>query len=216
MSPHAVNTFVSDLVIMAQATEKLPLVEAECERLKTEVEAYAQQVQRLELKLIARNDDIEGLNARIRSLEVERDDASFRELEAIDKVDAVKDMVTAIGSLAGELKDKLFPKPVELKIEPEPIKDAEPVELPKASDWVPSQGQSEVDPTVSSPASSTSETAFTAKEGEAVSVSIPKGQYEDRYYIDYPGWVSREDWKAGGGTDASYDYRHDREPKAYS
>lgn len=212
MSPASVSSFVHDLVTMAQATEQLPQLQAECERLKTEVEAYAQQVQRLELKLLARNDDIEGLNSRIRSLEVERDDASFRELEAIDKVDAVKNVVESIQAQAETLKEKLFPKPMELKIEPEPVKAEAPVELPKASDWVPSQGQSEVDPTVQSTASSIEPASVSsppvAETTSASSASQTTSIYSNRYYIDYPGWVSREDWKAGGGTDASYDYRH--------
>lgn len=212
MSPHAVNTFVSDLVIMAQATEKLPLVEAECERLKLEVASYAEAVQRLELKLLARNDDIDGLNSRIRSLEVERDDASFRELEAIDKVDAVKSVVETIIRQAEFLNETLFPKPIEavnLEAIAQPLKVEEHVELPKASDWVPSQGQSEVDPTAVSALGNQSPTVASQPADSGEDAKLPSGPYSDRYYIDYPGWVSREDWKAGGGTDASYDYRHD-------
>jgi len=196
---------------MAQATEQLPQLQAECERLRLEVASYAETVQRLELKLLARNDDIDGLNSRIRSLEVERDDAGFRQLEAEDKIDAVRSIVENIQSEAEALKGKLFPKPIELKPEPMPIKDAEPVELPKASDWIPSQGQSEVDPTAPSTDTSKSETASTSSvpTTETASTESSKGVYADRYYIDHPGWVSREDWKAGGGSDASYDYRHD-------
>lgn len=37
----------------------------------------------------------------------------------------------------------------------------------------------------------------------------PAPPYLNRRYIDVPGWVSRQDWINGGGTDADYDYRHE-------
>lgn len=98
MSPHAVNNFVSDLVLMAQAMEELPKVKAELDRANDQVEAYAKQVQALEMRLIDRNAEIDTLHSNIRSLEVARDDAELRFLEADDKSQQV---VRLLGQIAG-------------------------------------------------------------------------------------------------------------------
>ena len=50
MSPHAMTSLVSDLVEMAKAVERLPLVEHELDRANTLIEDYAKTIQRLEIK----------------------------------------------------------------------------------------------------------------------------------------------------------------------
>jgi hypothetical protein len=120
MSPSNINSFVGDLVQMAKAMETLPQVEAENERLNGMVENYAKQVQALELRAIDRNAEISTLHDRIRSLEVERDDASFRVLEAEDRAHvaliAARSATASLGDLIAELDP---PKP-------EPVKEPEP------------------------------------------------------------------------------------------
>ena len=74
----SVGNFVHDLVEMAKATERLPMIEAENERLQTMVEDYAKRIQTLELRLIDRATEIDNLHETIRAAEVSRDDAELR------------------------------------------------------------------------------------------------------------------------------------------
>lgn len=101
MSPHAVNTFVSDLVQMAQAMERLPQIEAELATVRRELGQAQDTVQRLELKLIDRNTTIDELNAKVRSAEVSRDDAELRFLEADERITQFGNLVKASAAALG-------------------------------------------------------------------------------------------------------------------
>src|SRR6266849_2950976 len=70
MSP-AVGNFVHDLVEMAKAMDTLPQVEAENASLKTAIGEAQQQVQDREIAIFGYKEEIEVLNAKVRSLEVE-------------------------------------------------------------------------------------------------------------------------------------------------
>ena len=69
---------------------------------------------------------IAKLNAKVRSLEVERDDAGFRELEAQDKLDALRNVVLGVHTTL----EKTLPKA-------EPI-----VEAPAVAEVAPQAGTS--------------------------------------------------------------------------
>src|SRR5258705_7715887 len=88
MSP-AVGNFVADLVEMAKATETLPQVQHELDETKEGLSQALDVIAARETAIISYKQQIEDLHAKCRSLEVERDDASFRVLEAEDKAAAL-------------------------------------------------------------------------------------------------------------------------------
>lgn len=134
-----INSFVGDLVAMAQAMDELPKVQAQLEVSKGENEAFLQMVQDREVAIVNYKREIETLNSLIRSLEVERDDAAFRTLELEDKATQVLGWLGDIKSGTEGIARLLSP----LKPEPviEPVGEAA-VSAPEAE-----PGQSEPLPT---------------------------------------------------------------------
>ena len=117
MSP-AVGNFVTDLVEMARAMEELPRVQADLDRVscqRNEAQAHSQQ---LEMNIIGYKDEITALHAKVRSLEVERDDASFRTLEAEDDIHTTLASLETIEGVVAKLK--LILDPPKPQPEPEP------------------------------------------------------------------------------------------------
>src|SRR5579871_6078084 len=89
MSPQNVSNFVADLVEMAEATRKLPEIQAALEEAQRKSVEDGERIARLEMKLIDAHNEADALRTKLRSVEAERDDAGFRLLEAEDKIDAV-------------------------------------------------------------------------------------------------------------------------------
>src|SRR6266403_2366581 len=135
MSP-AVGNFVQDLVEMAKATETLPIVQHENETLKADLSHAQDTIAARETAIISYKQQIEDLHAKVRSLEVERDDASFRVLEAEDTAHSILTQARNAQATLAEVISKLDPP------KPEPIKEPEPV-LPQA---VPTQSYEEPHP----------------------------------------------------------------------
>lgn len=101
---HNVSSLVSDLVEMAQATKRLPELERELEEAKRIMARDGDTIARLERKLQDRAGEIDNLKAQLRSAEVERDDAGFRQLEAEDKHNGLRDAIeAALVSMGGAL-----------------------------------------------------------------------------------------------------------------
>ncbi len=196
MSPHAMTSLVSDLVEMAKAVELLPKVEAERDEAIRHGHELANLVQRLELKAHDRNQEIEALHAKVRELEVQRDDAELRFLEADDKINRLVNLVRGATVTLGEaVKEPEMPQP-----EPE----AAPIPV-EQSPYYPQAGQSEPDPMTQSVSNGPTEVVSSGQ--ETVGNTEPNsGPYTNRRYIDVPGFVSRPDWLAGGGTEADYDW----------
>src|SRR6266403_5592227 len=133
MSP-AVGNFVQDLVEMAKATETLPIVQHENETLKADLSHAQDTIAARETAIISYKQQIEDLHAKVRSLEVERDDASFRVLEAEDTAHSILTQARNAQATLAEVISKLDPpKP---QPEPEPFPQAAPSEpqpaLPQA------------------------------------------------------------------------------------
>lgn len=186
MSPHAVSGFVSDLVEMAKAMERLPGLEAENERLSAMIEEYAKTVQDREISIIGLKSENEILHSRICSLEVARDDAELRFLEVKEtakrgafflECDVVSHLQSALEVTKSVMLglDPPKPEPV-VELQPQAVPPAKgQSEAPLAGEHVPSQeqsasvnqasaanfasGQSEPDPTASV-MDTTSETAL--------------------------------------------------------
>ncbi len=119
MSP-AVGNFVQDLVEMAKATETLPIVQHENETLKADLSRAQDTIAARETAIISYKQQIEDLHAKVRSLEVERDDASFRVLEAEDTAHSILTQARNAQATLAEVISKLDPPKPELVKEPEP------------------------------------------------------------------------------------------------
>lgn len=139
MTKEHVTDFVSELVTMAQATQRLPQVEAEAAELRGALDHAAATIQRLELKLIERAGEIDALHSNVRSAEAARDDAELRFLEASDSVAAFTRLVKSFSVDAGVLVKALEPEPVAPPFTPEPM-------VPLASEIAASSPQLRVDP----------------------------------------------------------------------
>lgn len=117
MSPHAANSLVHDLVQMAQAMEQLPQVQAQLDRVNGDLEHAFATIQRLELKLLDRANQIDTLNASLRAAEVAKDAAETMFLEADERTQRALDFIKATFGNAGSLIQALEPP----KPEPKPI-----------------------------------------------------------------------------------------------
>jgi hypothetical protein len=104
--------FVNDLVMMAKAFEELPKVQAELNTAHTQIEEYAKRVQTLEMRLIDRANEIDNLNAKVRTVEVERDHAETMFLETDERLQALRGIFTHFThSVDGFIKAVEPPKP---------------------------------------------------------------------------------------------------------
>ncbi len=225
MSPH-VGNFVADLVEMARATEELPQVRKELEGVRSSLNTAEQTIQDRELRIIELKAEVDRLSQKVRDAEVARDDAELRFLELDEKSSKVVKWLHQIGDLADSAEAALEP-PM-----PEPIKEPEANNHPQDvagndvgfsqdasqtasasgshSTESPSvEGQRVADPTSAATnvnnSSSTEAIGDTASSAESKSAEL--GPYSGKKYIDVPGFVSRYDWLAGGGTEADYDWR---------
>jgi hypothetical protein len=140
MSPHAANSLVHDLVEMAKAFEELPYVREQLRVAETTTVRDGETIARLEIRIMDMKSREDELLSCIRSLEVERDDASFCELEANYKATAAVAALRSVFSNVGEALKTLQPEP---KAEPvadpfvAPIVSSSPLQaeaLPTGSD----------------------------------------------------------------------------------
>ena len=195
MSPHAAGSLIADLVEMAKASETLPLIQADLDRANEAIEAYAKQVQRLELQAIDRKAEIDTLQSIIRTTEASRDDAEFRFLEIEDRLQSALAFVRTVFGNAGALIQALDPPKIEIT----------PETFSVSTDSIVSQdtGQSEAIPTVSTTQEYADIPPTADHETDAPS-SSPLGPYFGLRYIDHLAYVTIHDWLAGGGTEEDY------------
>src|SRR6266403_4405657 len=167
MSP-AVGNFVQDLVEMAKATETLPIVQHENETLKADLSHAQDTIAARETAIISYKQQIEDLHAKVRSLEVERDDASFRVLEAEDTAHSILTQARNAQATLAEVISKLDPP------KPEPVKEPEPV-LPQA---VPIQSYEEAHPPAFEPIPHGTGAGAWSGQGSPTPPDAPQGQSE--------------------------------------
>jgi hypothetical protein len=303
MTHDTVTNFAASLVEMAKATERVPELERVVDSLESELNTQAKAIDDLGRQLEQSRAYAASLEQAKHDLEVARDDAELRFLEASDRTDRALAFVRTVFGNAGQVIQSLEP-PREAVAEAvaEPIPSTEPptttenstsnsgnegesaipptpalpsttgggtesdtrsidsgVSVPshpiyptdgniKVSDVTPlasgststevSGGHFPLNPTANTVGTEIPSMIADAPEaktvGDGVSVSpdplvsspsagsvgsasgtdtaLPDaeplvGPYSGKLYIYQPGWVSRADWLAGGGTDESYDYR---------
>jgi hypothetical protein len=131
MSPN-VSSFVGDLVEMAKAFEELPQVQEELSKVNTMNASQAEAIQRLEMRIMELKAESEAKSSTIHSLEVARDDAELRFLEADEKahkarylLDGVLDTLKGAQTDVIRSADMIDPPKAE---EPKPESQQQPVE----------------------------------------------------------------------------------------
>ena len=117
-----INDILATLTEAKDALEKLPELREEIRRerednIRAESELHTALDANLKLQAT-----IDELNAKVRSLEVERDDASFRELETADRLNAAKARLQAIIGSATDVLSQVEPPKA-----PEPTKAEGPI-----------------------------------------------------------------------------------------
>lgn len=221
-----VDEMITQLAAGRDAIAKVPNLEARIRDLEHTNENYRTSVQRLEENIIGYKREIEAKSSTIRSLEVERDDAGFRELEAQDRLTTLlRALETVSGSLAGAVASAT-PKPVEDVSVAQPqageASASTPQEAPAAGQSAshPPQAVSEAQPQPIAPSGSTeggdgAQTATvpsispSTHSGETSSVQPEPsaGPYVGKKYWNHPSYVSLANWLEGGGTEESYRWR---------
>ena len=166
-----------------RALEAEPGYKARISGLEAQSVRDGEKIATYELTIHSLREQIDQLNAQVRTLTEARDDAQFRFLELEDRCSAV---IAALGPFAEKVNALLPPKPA-----PQPVTEAPATEQPP-----------------------------TAVEPVPVPPSITQ-PYVDKLYADWPRYVSKADWIAGGGNDFSYEwhgephvvpYNYDRPP----
>jgi hypothetical protein len=234
MTREHISSFVGDLVQMAKAMEELPLVQERVHELEHLYDKEIDKVTALETKAHQRNQEMEALHSTIRTLEASRDDAEFRFLEAEERTASALAFVRTVFGNAGALIQALDPpkasEPTKVasdlpsnapvvSVQPNPSDATEATGsdpdvfgnlATTSADVSLPQGQSEPDPIADGAFTTESIDAlsgYAASQEPVASTDPSPGPYANKHYIDHPGWMSREDWLAGGGTNEDYDWR---------
>lgn len=210
---------LSDLMRELQAGEearvRVPQLEAYNTQLTADINKANQRNMGLEENIVGYKRTIEELSSKVRSLEVERDDAGFRELEAQDKLNTL--LNTIRGSIEDLAKAEYAVNP------PKPVEPASPAvsdasvpmtePSPSALNVPITEGERATDPTVqSAPVVSENSAPNTANPDATspepyqpfasqapVDPTPPSPPYLGLTYHSKPDAMTWETWVAGGG-----------------
>lgn len=197
--------FVNDLVMMAKAYEELPGVKADLDAANTQIEAYARQVQNLEMRLIDRANELDAAHAATHKAEVERDHAETMFLETDDRLNAFKRLVSAFQTDVGMLTAAAEPV-VEVKVgaseEDVAIPSWATPEVDTTGDYIPKVDTPAVDQSAADP------TASVASDGLATTATLTShvGEASESIAIDVaPSEVAPTPDPTGATTPISSD-----------
>jgi hypothetical protein len=208
---------LSDLMRELQAGEearaKVPALQAQADDLTRKLDDAQRHAQGLEANIFEYKRTIDGLNAKVRSLEVERDDAGFRELEAQERIATMLNALRGFRHDIDETVDKV-----------DPPKPAEPAQQPVSNAGVPapnvnpsqnipitdhglnqSQGERVPDPTPSANAPATNESSSGTAQSPTVGApdnAAPSGQ-SDSNPPSAPSTVPTPSNASGAGVEPS-------------
>lgn len=134
MSTHNITDLLRELQAGEEARAKIPELQAQSTRYVNTIDKLSQHNQALELSILGYKSTISDLTTKVARLEVERDDAGFRELEAAERVNTLTD---TLKTLAGNIGDTLrvidppTPEPVPQPIVPDAgVLHTAPVNVP--------------------------------------------------------------------------------------
>lgn len=194
MSPN-VSSFVGDLVEMAKAFEELPQVKDELAQLKLTLDQRQDTIQSHEVRILELKADVEALHAKVRTTEVERDDAELRFLELDEKVANAVSLSKAVAANMGTLISQLDPP------KPEPI----PAPIPEVVH--------SLDPIVALSTDSPSTSAPSTVES-TTNADTPVTEYHQSGYSD-PLPTPAPSALTGTGTESEALSYNDSEPAKY-
>lgn len=208
VSPVDFITMLQDLTNKAALVPDLQFENSRLERERNEAQDHNQK---LELSIRGYRDQIDALNAKVRSLAVERDDASFRELETADKLEK---LLSALGSFRADLDTatrlasppKADPAPVTGQSEPYPTTVAETASASAPANTTsgaysgeqtkPTEGERAADPT---PVQSTDGPSPSA--GTQAVASSDATPTSNKPYFGQPWWKKPNDMSYAEWTD---------------
>jgi hypothetical protein len=133
MSVHEILNAITEA---KTALDREPVLQSRITELEHNLDKSQRHAQELEFKLMERNATIDQLQSKCRSLEVERDDMGFRELEAQDKLDALRNVVKVFTTQA----ETLMVQPISIT-EAEPVSESvtvnpTPIQDPDPDQWL--------------------------------------------------------------------------------
>lgn len=213
MSPN-INSFVGDLVEMARAMEELPGIKAKLDEAYALLEEERKTVQDRELRIQQLKADGDIMQERINTLEVARDDAELRFLEAdeqrINTLDRLNQMGNIIRTVTAQLEP---PKPQE------PIVQAQPVEAKSEQEAFDGPSASE-ETSQSKPIDSTAEVAMSGSPANVDSWASGPGQSEadpitTAAPVDTQPSTASPMEASAGGTEEDYHWRPARPNAAF-
>jgi hypothetical protein len=161
MSPSNINSFVGDLVAMAQATEELPKAQQTIADLQRQLDEAQRHNQGLEQNILGYKEQITHWQDQAKVLSDQRDNAELRAMELEDKNNAVSRFLGTLMGDANSLRNVIDPPKPEPVAQP-PVEDHTPPSVDTSADvsqavapdqgsmyeLVREQGQSEAHPTV--------------------------------------------------------------------
>lgn len=106
----SVQDVLSAITEASAALNREPQLQSRIAELERSLNQSQSHAQALEIHIVEYKGIIDNLQSKVRSLEVERDDMGFRQLEAEDKLDALRNVVASFTTKAAQH----MPKPVEI------------------------------------------------------------------------------------------------------
>lgn len=209
-----VYNILSAITEAKNALEREPQLQSRITELERSLNQSQSHAQELETRIIGYKSNIDHLNEKVRSLEVERDDMGFRQLEAEDKLDALRMVVKSFMANA----ESHMPKPVEV-VQAEPVSEPIPVastatgsnsnpspEPTQPPHPIEATGQSESPLSSSATTTQVGETTAGATSTATHSESAPspwpyEGKTHTEVFGDLKHHISFSEWLAGGGSE---------------
>jgi chromosome segregation ATPase len=203
MSVHEILSAITEAKIALDREPQLTSRILELEQSLSQAQGHSQA---MELKLIERNDTINNLQSKVRSLEVERDDMGFRELEARDLVEKALQFAQQSEASAVAITNLLKSPPQSITTAPDNAKNIPITESGSTVTGLSNTVPNEPELNAQKRLDSHSQTLSSEPTPEYVPQAVPPTSkpYAGKTYsqvfgdiecsIDYNGWV------IGGGT----------------
>lgn len=207
----SVQDVLSAITVASEALTREPTLRSQISTLEHQLDSTQRHGQELELKIIDYKSTIDALNDKVRSLEVERDQAQFRTLELEEAYTHLAAAINQLGSVADAAHDKFNP--------PKPLPEPEPVtgysvtnpSTYTGSTTSESVGHSESPPSASTQTTGESQSATSAHQETADATRTEPapfvGKYTGKKWSEVPTYERTyliSEWKAHGGTDENW------------
>lgn len=214
MTGGQMNDFIGQIAEAYQALQAKPELEAQIKRLTDQSLSDGHTIASLETRIHSKNEELASLDAKVRSLEVERDQAQFQVLELEERLNNISRI---LGSVGDTLTDVRHTATVS---KPEPTPEAEPVHMLVNTEAQNDAGQSANPPSIaitsSEETSHSAPVSATETENASSGTTTNDRPYSGKAYHDHPVFVNYNAWLEGGGTDYGYNWRPGQQDAAYA